>query len=544
MSEPSFDLTTEPWIRVRTLVGDLEEVSLREVFTRAHELVAIAGELPTQDDALLRLLLAILRRAHQDKRGTEAWGALWRRGRFDPEPISAYLDRFADRFDLLHPTTPFYQVAGLATAKGTMTELARLVADVPPGFPYFTTRTAAALDSMSFAETARWLVHCQAFDPSGIKSGAVGDERVKGGRGYPIGVSWCGWLGLVVVEGRSLFETLLLNLPIARRDSDPARDLPAWERPPLTAAVEAGHATPAGPADLLTWQSRRVRVAHDGVRATGVLIANGDPLHPRNRFGEEFMTSWRLSEAQMKQLGTKDQVFMPRGHQPDRAVWRGLEGLLVEGDAAGIGKTGRWLDWLAELQDDEELAHDAPVRMRAIGMHYGSQSSVTDDICDDVLPVSVDVLGSQHLRALAVDAVKDIDVAVRALGTLTAELAEAAGASGDIPTSARSAARELGYASLDQPYRAWLRDLRSDTDRSEARPLWQQSVYEAVITLAQQMLRNASPLAWVGREVIRGTGTGAKTIYLDAATAESRFYRDLRTAFGPALALRVEGANA
>lgn len=74
-----------------------------------------------------------------------------------------------------------------------MTALSRLVPDVPAGHPFFTTRSGADLKSMTFAEAARWVVHCQAYDPSGIKSGAVGDAQVKGGRGYPIGTGWCGW---------------------------------------------------------------------------------------------------------------------------------------------------------------------------------------------------------------------------------------------------------------------------------------------------------------------------------------------------------------
>src|SRR5699024_2697574 len=60
-------------------------------------------------------------------------------------------------------------------------------------------------------EAARWLVHCMAFDISGIKSGAVGDPRVKGGKGYPIGIGWSGWLGGLYFEGDTLFQTLMLN---------------------------------------------------------------------------------------------------------------------------------------------------------------------------------------------------------------------------------------------------------------------------------------------------------------------------------------------
>lgn len=536
MSRPTFDLITEPWIRVRFSTGETTEVSLHDAFARAHQIKAIAGELATQDVAILRLLLAILRRSHPDAQGTEAWGELWRSGRFDLDRVAAYLAGYRERFDLLHPETPFYQVADLRTAKGEFTDLTRLVADVPPGHQYFTTRAGSALHSMEFSEAARWIVHCQAFDPSGIKSGAVGDDRVKGGKGYPIGVAWCGWLGLVVIEGTTLFETLLLNLPIGPDDSDPAVDRPVWERPAHTPAVE-GRAYPSGPADLQTWQSRRIRLGHDGTKATAVLIANGDPLHPRNRHHEETMTGWRRSEAQMKALGTREDVFMPREHRPERAVWRGLGGLLATGEEASTARPGRWLLWLEALRDDGELSDGVPVAVRTIGVHYGSQSSVIGDITDDALRLSVATLDSPDLRVLAVDAVRDADTAVRQLGLLGAELVEAAGGSGDAIGHARGVARERGYEALDVPYRTWVRDLRADTDTDDARLGWQRLIYDVIRSVAADLIRSAGEAAWIGREVSRG----ATTIYLDAAVAEIAFHRQLRTAFRSAFENEQEG---
>ncbi|MGV7400563.1 type I-E CRISPR-associated protein Cse1/CasA, partial [Mycobacterium kansasii] len=87
--------------------------------------------------------------------------------------------------DLFDPVAPFFQVAGLRTAKDDVFSLDRIVADVPNGEPLFTTRSGADLARMAPAEAARWLVHAHAFDPSGIKSGALGDDTVKGGKGYP-----------------------------------------------------------------------------------------------------------------------------------------------------------------------------------------------------------------------------------------------------------------------------------------------------------------------------------------------------------------------
>jgi CRISPR system Cascade subunit CasA len=510
---------------VRGHDGVVVEMSLVEVFGCAPQIVGLAGEVPTQDVAVLRLLLAIFRRSFPQMRSHEDWAQAWQAGRFDTTQIEQYLDRHRERFDLLHPETPFLQVAGLSTAKGELTELARLVPDVPAGHAYFTTRAGSALDAMSFAEAARWIVHCQSYDPSGIKSGAVGDDRVTGGKGYPIGIAWCGWLGAVVVEGANLFETLLLNLPLGKKLPDPAVDLPVWERPPLGPGVEDRPGAPYGPVDLLTWPSRRIRIGHDGERATGVLIANGDPLHPRNMHRHEFMTGWRLSETQMKAQRTADPVFMPRAHVPDRAVWRGLASLLTPTNETERTMAGRWMEWLAELRQDEVLPESFPLRIRTTGMQYGSQSAVIDDITDDVLPLHLAVLTDTQLTTLAISGVQVVGEAVRTLGQLASELVQAAGGDRELAGVHRNEAREQGYAALDAAYREWVGGLGTDSDWEAEKERWQRQVRRRVSQLGRELLDSASPASWSGRH---RDSDGSPP--LTAATAANWFYINLRKA--------------
>ena len=77
---------------------------------------------------------------------------------------------------------------------------ARGVLELVP--PFDRAVAVEGLERISWAEAARWLVHVHAFDPSGIRSGAVGDPSVKGGKGYPIGPGWTGQVGVVIVEGQ------------------------------------------------------------------------------------------------------------------------------------------------------------------------------------------------------------------------------------------------------------------------------------------------------------------------------------------------------
>lgn len=60
MQEIEFNLLTEPWVRVRLPNNTVQEVSLTDALVHAQEYMDLAGEMPTQDAAMLRLLLAVL----------------------------------------------------------------------------------------------------------------------------------------------------------------------------------------------------------------------------------------------------------------------------------------------------------------------------------------------------------------------------------------------------------------------------------------------------------------------------------------------------
>ncbi len=527
----TFDLRQQPWIPVRTRQGDVEEVSLVDMFERADDVQGLSGEVPTQVVALYRLMLAILLRAvdWDPADPIDHWQRAWH-GEVDlGEMVRAYLDRVSDRFDLLHPVTPFLQVPDLRTAKGEFSPLTSLIADVPNNFQYFTTRAGRSLQSIGLGEAARWLLHANAFDVSGIKSGAVGDDRVKGGKGYPIGTGWAGQLGAVLIEGTTLRETLLLNLVLIDRDGQrwADTDRPVWERPPLDAGVERDVPVPLGLADQLTWPSRRMRLQLDGRRVVGVLIANGDPLAPQNRFRTETMTGWRRSIPQEKKLKSSTPVYMPRLHQSERALWRGLEALWSQ---VGVpersrepdkGKPPGVLDWIYRLLAEEALPEDFPIRTTAIGIEYGSNNSVIDEMIDDSVLIHAVLLGGhgRALRTAAVDGVTAADRAVQALANLAGNLAVAAGGEA---TGPRDRAREQGFFALDTAFREWLARLRSDSDPMPERTQWEDRIRQEIAELGRELIESAGIPAWIGREHQgRHVDSAQAAIWFDTALAKA-----------------------
>ena len=127
MKEIEFNLLTEPWVRVRRPDNTVQEVSLTDALLHAQDYVDLAGEMPTQDAAMLRLLLAVLFTVfsrvnvegepepfEEEDDALARWGDLWQLEHFPEQPLRDYLEQWKDRFWLFHPTHPFWQVPGAA----------------------------------------------------------------------------------------------------------------------------------------------------------------------------------------------------------------------------------------------------------------------------------------------------------------------------------------------------------------------------------------------------------------------------------------------
>ena len=101
----SFNLLTEPWIPVIYADGSVAEVGIEDVFADAHDIQALACDLPTVNVAIFRTLLAILRRSVDEDmvEDSDYWAELWADDTLPMDAITDYLDSISDRFDLLDP---------------------------------------------------------------------------------------------------------------------------------------------------------------------------------------------------------------------------------------------------------------------------------------------------------------------------------------------------------------------------------------------------------------------------------------------------------
>ncbi|MDR3084880.1 MAG: type I-E CRISPR-associated protein Cse1/CasA [Christensenellaceae bacterium] len=487
MSE--FNLLDEKWIAVRK-GAQIEELSLKEVLAKAHEIDGLAGELPTQDAAILRLLLAVLyaslareERAYSD--AIEFWKGLYEEAkRFPMAEIEGYLEGYRDRFWLFDDEKPFLQVAGLQTADGKINPIAQIVADVPSREErrFFSTMNGAAVQSISFAEAARWLVDLQAWDYAGKKASVVGGAPNGGGTG------WCGKLGLIYPRGKNLFQTLMLNF-VLLNSSGAGEPLPfappAWEQPPRTAAKL--ELRPKSYVELLTWQSRRARLFAENGRATGIISSYGDVFEKGNTFIEQ-MSGWHQSSI-------AKQGFIPKTHDSTRQIWRDLGALLpLKGDTSKETRRPPVLAWLNELKIR------GTIPLVAVGYEYGPMQGVVDTMISDSLHINAELLG--HLdddwAQRIVDVLVQTDRGVYALGRFANDLDKAAGGDGK---SAGDLPKLQAYAALDEPFRDWLARISPQEDDIEEKMIkWRATARKELLKRGTALAAEAGSAAFVGRK--------------------------------------------
>jgi CRISPR system Cascade subunit CasA len=512
MGEASFkfDLTNEPWIPVRFMNRGSRDVSLRELFKEAHEIKGFDFEFPTQEPAILRLVLACAYRICGGPKTDDEWQQRFNQGYFDSPEIDSYFDRWQSRFDLFSTVTPFFQVAGLEAAGANGVRPASALIQHAPasnGIPLFTPITHTSSLKMSPAEAARWLVERHAFGSASDKTGAKGNPRLKMGKDTPK-IGYLAWIGFIAPVGETLFQTLMLNLvPWSRTTlikSGP-NDLPSWERAPLSAIrVER---PPDGVCDLFSWQGRRIRLfpEHDqsGKTVVGqVLICAGDEVDRESVRNVDPHVGWR------KRTASDGAVeFLPIRARMGEQVWRGLSSMLAmnEGESrAGI------LTFLAGL-DLEEIGQPV-VSLLITSAEFGQLSTVMVDLVSDRLDTPIALLkAQQNYRAvrLAIDAVDLANQASKALYHIAKipylkydkekNIYVVPKYPKELSIKAKAAHQKLSeelFSLLDFEYRNFLRMLERPEDFTELRTNWKEIVHKTAARLANghaSQLANAAP---------------------------------------------------
>lgn len=512
MPDKEFNLLHEPWILVMKQDGTTEEVSILDAFRHAHEFRSISGELPTQDVAILRLLLAIMHAVfgRVDVNGKykplfngnlddalNRWENLWKLGHIPMKPLEAYLAKVEERFWLFHPETPFYQVAEmLKSSTGseyTAAKLNGVLSESGNKTKWFSPFAGVAKETLSYSEAARWLLHLNAFDDTSAKP--------TRGKNLPaVGTGWLGKLGLVYASGHSLFETLMLNFILLKDGKNElcGAENPVWERP-----VKGDERTPVvlpdNFSDLYTLQSRRLILYRSGGIVTGYKLLGGDFFDKENAFVEP-MTVWR----NIKKKEADPNTYTPRKHDSERQIWRDFESLLVRCEGK---QRPTIVDWLSTLQSEDCLQSKQKVTFKTPGVSYSGgldNTSNIEDIIDDTLTIHPHLLAqmSEVWIARIVNEISVSDQLVYQLGIFAKNIQLAAGAGKEDkqPDGSKSKAMKSGYDALDMPFRSWLESIdpsKSDNIDDKCKEWWK-TAQKSIRKLGETIIAQAGPKAFIG----------------------------------------------
>ena len=525
MKEIEFNLLTEPWVRVRLPDNTVQEVSLTDALLHAQDYVDLAGEMPTQDAAMLRLLLAVLFTVfsrvnvegepepfEEEDDALARWGDLWQLGHFPEQPLRDYLEQWKDRFWLFHPTHPFWQVPGAEI--GTACSAAMLNGEMIESknklrlFPLY---AGQSKERLSYPQAARWLLSVNGFDDTSLKP--------KEKNLPSISVGWLGSLGYIQALGNNLYETLMLNLTLLKDGRECwSENRPCWELETPRSAERTKIPCPDDPAQLLTLQSRRLLLHRTEGMVDGYFALGGDFFSKENAFAEQ-MTVWRNAAKK-----NEPAVFVPCRHDPARQFWREFPAVFCQdsGHRPGVVR------WTEKLQEQRLGILDSrrKVHFRIVGVLYATQNHI-EDIFSDSLTFQAGLLDelSCEWQERIVREINNCEKAAQCVGYLAQDIAIAAGNKNE---NVGGSVRAQFYFAVDQPFRQWLQAIDPEQDNPDEAVLrWQAQARSIAKKLGEQMVMEAGNAALKGHRIevekTQKTENKSKTILYTSPRAYNIF---------------------
>jgi CRISPR type I-E-associated protein CasA/Cse1 len=350
-----FSVLTDAWIPVDT--G--EELSLLDTLARSHALKAISAASPLETYATYRLLIAFLMDAlqmpHRDARLE-----VLARGKFDMAAIQAYVaccEADGVSFDLFDKARPFMQAAYDPQYDHETKPVSELVQALPTGNNHmFFDHRYARDHELGCAQAFRAMIATYVFCAASVQD-------------YPSSVNNtpCAY---ILVEGKTLFETLVLNCMSVRECniSNIAYGLTAWREP--NPVIPKREQPDVDMLEGLTWRPRRVTLVPEDSVIRTVYLQQG-----LNYKGNG---SWR--DPHVAYIKTNKDLLTTLKLDTARAVWRDIGKLA----ASSEGKRGYPPRVISNLPSDWGL-----VRATIAGL-VTDQASFVDMIWDRlVIPQSI-----------------------------------------------------------------------------------------------------------------------------------------------------------
>lgn len=512
MKEIEFNLLDEKWILARKSDCTVDELSLTDALLKSHEYVELAGELPTQNVSILRLMLAVLHTVfsryspqgepsplYDSDDAADRWKELWNAGRLPEKPIRDYLASVHDRFWLFHPDRPFYQTeAAKIGTEYTASKLNGAVSESGNKIRLFCGCTGVQKSELSYSEAARWLLYVNNYDDTSSKP--------KGKNLPSPGAGWLGKLGLITIRGNNLFETLVYNLILLNHKRNFSEvwgpECPAWEPDVPNTAERAEIPMPDNLSELYTLQSRRLWLNRDdNEKVIGYNLLGGDFFEKVDAFIEP-MTVW----SKVKGNERAGEKFQPRRHDSSVQMWREFSYAFETAAGNHIPGVVLWTKYIKQMLPESRKL----ISFSIASVQYGDKDFFVNDVFSDSLTFHTDLITEigEHWRAKITEEIKKCDESAAALRFLAKDIELAAGSAEDtvLKRAVVERAREQYYYEIDLPFRNWLEridpnwEIVSEQEEQALRE-WHETAKRIALRIGQELVESAGTAAIVGRAV-------------------------------------------
>ncbi len=517
MQEKEFNLTLEPWILVMQQDCTVKEVSLTDALLYAHRYTGLAGELPTQNVAVLRLMLAVLHAVFSrvDITGKDSplrdyddaldrWEELWKNSEFPQQPIRKYLEEQQDNFWLFHPEKPFWQLPEIkkewATQSEPFSKLNGAISESGNKPRIFAGRCGEEKNKLTNSELARWLICMNQYDDNTLKTG--------------LGVGLLGQFVAVTAKGKNLFETLLLNFVLLNRGNEPwTLEKASWESPVKYGTEIRKIAYPESQVAIMSYHARFGKIEKYHEKGPRYVSPKGGICYDFISKNEQ-MALWKKDK--------NDEPY-PMNSLRGKQAWREFSTIVaVEKISCGL------LQWHTVLQ--EILGTERVMCYELVEIKYdSSQHSSVENICSDSLTLHLNLLSQLGYvyRELITKEIGRCDKIAGAIGKLAGDLFVAGGGDGEKRNTPTEQAKEQYYYAIDIPFRKWLAtlDARDEQDARDDRiETWRAQAEKLAVHQAQKMVNEAGTPAFIGKTIT----VGEKRKYYSSSMAMQWFQIEMK----------------
>ena len=537
---PRYNLLDEKWIQVASK-DTVEKISIKELFAGAAKYKELAGDMKTQDFAVMRVMLAILHTVFSrfDSNGDpyeffevdeesflqigeleendledyedalyQTWIDIWNTKEF-PKVVYEYLEKWRERFFLYDDKYPFFQVTKEVIEKDAAgggkfygKNINRLVSESNNKLAYFSPKDESYKEYIDDDELARWLITLQGY------IGTSDKQKVGSAKTYSKG--WLYDLGGVYLQGNNLFETLMLNFVVGHNENNNLLKIqkPCWEAETIEKNIELYfHNGIDNIASLYTAWCREIFIDPNRTKEDKLVcfIAKLPEIEHSDAFLEP-MTVLRYNKD-----GEYKEKYRPRKHDANKAMWRNF-GLLT-GVGEGARKPGviEWLNKLGDISESEELGlYKENIKLCAVSMidDGNSASWVPIDEVKDTLNLKERVLVDTKDTGWIIrinKTVTDTKVTIdRALKVFIKDLLEIR----KMEKADVSKYVEQFYFRIDLSFRNWIESIDIDNDKDTKEIEWRNILKKAMKEYVDELVSNAGLRDYKGI----GKGSGVKNI--------------------------------